>query len=246
MRRIDHTIDVNVPVATAYNQWTQFESFPLFMEGVDRVVQLDDRTLEWTATIAGQTRTWRAQIVDQVPEKRIAWASTSGVRNDGIVTFRPLDADRTRISLAIEFEPEGAVENLGDALGVVEGRVKGDLERFRDFIESRGVETGAWRGRIRDDVAGDAPAAYRTEQERDPQHVASPTAARGRDEVATGRGFAEGLADPSLTRRPVAGPAGPETEADAEATGRGFAEGLADPALTRRPVADPVARRTTR
>ena len=247
MSRIDDTIDVRVPVRTAYNQWTQFEEFPNFMEGVDRVVHLGDRTLEWTATIAGQTRHWRARIVDQVPDERIAWVSTSGARNDGIVTFRPLDADRTRISLAIEYEPEGAVENLGNAIGAVEGRVKGDLERFRDFIEQRGVETGAWRGTVPDDIAGDVsaqPAPVRA-------GVAASVASRSSlDQEATGRGFAEGTANPALTRQPAGSSTGTRTDLDDEATGRGFAEGIASPELTRKApegaVDEPALRRRTR
>ena len=256
MSRIDDTIDVNVPVRTAYNQWTQFEEFPHFMEGVNRVVQLNDETLEWTATIGGQTRQWQARIIDQVPDERIAWVSTSGARNDGIVTFRPLDGARTRISLAIEFEPEGAVENLGDALGVVESRVKGDLERFRDFIEQRGVETGAWRGAIPDDVIGDTSFGHPSAQPVGAAgaYEAGSTAPRtfrsAADEEATGRGFAEGIASPELTRQPAGGTTGLGTDLDGEATGRGFAEGIASPELTRRElgavVDEPPRRRTTR
>ena len=256
MSRIDHTIEVDVPVRTAYNQWTQFEEFPRFMEGVDRVVQLDDRMLEWTATIAGQTRQWQARIVDQVPDERIAWVSTSGARNDGIVAFRPLAADRTRIDLAIEYEPEGTVENLGDALGVVEGRVRGDLERFRDFVEQQGVETGAWRGAIPDDLVGDVSAGHPSARPVDRAAVsgagsAGSTAMRSTvDEEATGRGFAEGSASPALTRQPAGGSTGRGTDLDEEATGRGFAEGIASPELTRKEpgavVDEPALRRTTR
>jgi uncharacterized membrane protein len=148
MSRIQERIEVDVPVSTAYNQWTQFESFPMFMEGVERVVQLDDATLEWTASIAGQARHWRARITDQAPDQRIAWASTSGARNDGMVAFEPLGPSRTRIDLVVDVEPEGPAEKVGDALGVVKGRVAGDLRRFKSFIEARGVETGAWRGTI--------------------------------------------------------------------------------------------------
>jgi len=148
MSRISDDIEVRVPVSVAYNQWTQFESFPQFMEGVERVAQLDDTTLEWTASIGGQTRQWRARITDQRPDERVAWVSTSGARNDGIVSFEPLGPDRTRVSLELDIEPEGPVESAGDALGIVDRRVKGDLERFRDFIESRGTETGAWRGTV--------------------------------------------------------------------------------------------------
>jgi len=146
--KVEESIDVNVPVRTAYNQWTQFEEFPRFMEGVKSVRQLDDRTLEWTAEIAGNDETWRAEISEQEPDQRIAWHSTEGARNAGVVTFHRLDDNTTRVMLQLEYEPEGVVENVGDALGVPERRVRGDLERFKEFIESRGTETGAWRGEI--------------------------------------------------------------------------------------------------
>jgi uncharacterized membrane protein len=148
MSKITDHIDVDVPVRTAYDQWTQFESFPEFMEGVERVVQLDPRTLDWTARIAGKTKHWRAEIVDQEPDQTIAWRSTEGARNDGRVSFEALDADRCRVTLELDIDPEGAVEATGDALGFVGRRVKGDLDRFKEFIEARGQATGAWRGRV--------------------------------------------------------------------------------------------------
>jgi uncharacterized membrane protein len=146
-RIIEHT-EVDVPVRVAYDQWTQFESFPQFMEGVERVIQLDDRTLEWTASIAGVTKHWRAEIVEQQPDRVISWRATEGARNDGAVRFDPLGPDRTRLTLQLDVEPEGLVEKTGDALGVVERRVKSDLERFKEFIEARGHESGAWRGDV--------------------------------------------------------------------------------------------------
>ena len=148
MSRITDHIEVDVPVRVAYDQWTQFESFPQFMEGVDRVIQLDDRTLEWTATIAGKTKHWRAEIVEQQPDQVVSWRSTEGAQNDGAIRFESLGANRTRVSLQLDVEPEGLVEKAGDALGIVERRVKGDLERFREFIEGRGQATGSWRGGI--------------------------------------------------------------------------------------------------
>ena len=148
MSRIIEQIEVDVPVRVAYDQWTQFESFPQFMEGIDRVVQLDDRTLEWTATIAGKTKHWRAEIVEQQPDTVVSWRSTEGARNDGNIAFEPLGPDRTRVTLQLDVEPEGLVEKAGDALGIVERRVRGDLERFREFIEGRGQATGDWRGRV--------------------------------------------------------------------------------------------------
>jgi uncharacterized membrane protein len=148
MGKVEDSIDVNVPVSTAYNQWTQFEQFPQFMDGVKQVRQLDDRTLEWTAHIGGNEETWTAEIDEQEPDQRIAWHAIDGATNAGVVTFHRISDDTTRVMLQLEFEPEGVIENVGDALGVPERRIKGDLERFKEFIESRGSETGAWRGEI--------------------------------------------------------------------------------------------------
>ena len=148
MSEILEAIDVDVPVSTAYDQWTQFETFPTFMEGVKSVRQLDDRTLEWKADVAGREKTWTAKITEQTPDQRIAWTATEGAHNAGVVTFHRLDAGRSRVTLQLDVDPEGPIENVGDALGLVKGRVKGDMERFKDFIEHRGTETGAWRGEI--------------------------------------------------------------------------------------------------
>ncbi|MEX0762067.1 MAG: SRPBCC family protein [Dehalococcoidia bacterium] len=145
---IEKSIDVAVPVSTAYNQWTQFELFPEFMEGVEEVRQLDDRHIHWRASIGGNEEEWDAEITAQIPDQRIAWRSIGGKENAGVVTFHPVDPDTTRITLQIVYEPEGVMENVGDALGVVDRRAEGDLERFKEMIESRGTETGAWRGEI--------------------------------------------------------------------------------------------------
>jgi uncharacterized membrane protein len=145
---IERSIEVEVPVRTAYNQWTQFEEFPQFMEGVESVRQLDDRHLHWIAEIGGVRREWDAEITEQHPDERVAWRATSGTRNAGVVTFHRLDADRTKIMLQLEVEPEGLVEQAGDRLGLVSRRASGDLERFKDYIEARGHETGAWRGDV--------------------------------------------------------------------------------------------------
>ena len=148
MPRFEDTIEVDVPARTAYDQWTQFEAFPQFMEGVESVVQQDDRTLRWTAVIAGQRKTWTAQITDQTPDTRVAWKSIDGAENAGAVLFEPLGDRRVRITLKLDADPEGVVETVGANLGFLERRVKGDLERFKKFIESRGTETGAWRGEV--------------------------------------------------------------------------------------------------
>jgi uncharacterized membrane protein len=149
MSQIEQSIDVKVPVRPVYNQWTQFEDFPKFMEGVEKVRQLDDTRLEWVAEIGGQQREWEAKITEQIPDERIAWASIGDVTHAGVVTFHRLNDDETRVMLQFEFDPEGLVEKAGDALGLVKRRVRGDLERFKEFIESRGgQETGAWRGEV--------------------------------------------------------------------------------------------------
>jgi uncharacterized membrane protein len=148
MPTIERSITVDVPISTAYNQWTQFEEFPSFMEGVREVHQLDDKRLHWVAEVAGKVKEWEAEITEQVPDDRIAWRSRSGAQNAGVVTFHRLSDTSTRIMLQVDYETEGALESVGDAVGVVSRRVAGDLERFKEFIEARGRETGAWRGEI--------------------------------------------------------------------------------------------------
>jgi uncharacterized membrane protein len=158
MEHIEKSIEVKVPVRIAYNQWTQFEEFPRFMEGVESVEQIDDKRLRWKAKIAGKLVEWNAEITEQVPDRRIAWKSTSGTENSGVVWFDDL-GDRTRITLKMSYEPHGFAENAADALGIVSRRVQGDLERFRAFIEKRGVETGGWRGSIHQGQVTDEPAS---------------------------------------------------------------------------------------
>jgi uncharacterized membrane protein len=148
MQTIEESIDVNVPVRTAYNQWTQFEEFPEFMVGVEEVRQLDDKRLHWIAEVAGRRREWDAEISEQVPDERIVWRSISGVRNEGAVRFEGLPENRTRIHVRIHHEPAGALEKMGTVLGIASARVKEDLKRFKDFIEAHGTETGSWRGEI--------------------------------------------------------------------------------------------------
>jgi uncharacterized membrane protein len=148
MSTIEQSIDVNVPVRTAYNQWTQFEEFPRFMEGVEAVRQLDERRLQWRANVGGKVEEWEARITEQHPDERIAWTNTTGARNAGVVTFHRLSDTTTRIMLQMEYDPQGVVEHVGDLLGVVSRRVAGDLKRFKEFIEARGQETGAWRGEV--------------------------------------------------------------------------------------------------
>ncbi|HEU4985559.1 MAG TPA: SRPBCC family protein [Rhizobiaceae bacterium] len=148
MSTIERSIEINVPVKAAYNQWTQFEEFPKFMEGVKQVRQLDNTHLHWKADIGGKEKEWDAEITEQIPDERIAWTSRSGAFNAGVVTFHRLSDAKSKVMLQLQYEPEGMVENVGDAVGMVSQRVQGDLERFKSFIEGRGQETGAWRGTV--------------------------------------------------------------------------------------------------
>ena len=149
MPTIEKSIEVDVPVRTAYNQWTQFEEFPRFMEGVKEVKQVSDDRLHWCAEIGGKKEEWDARITEQKPDERVAWTSEGAAMNAGVVTFHKITPECTRVMLQLEYEPEGVVENTGSALGFVSRRVEGDLNRFKEFIESRGEETGAWRGTIK-------------------------------------------------------------------------------------------------
>ena len=135
-------------MSQSYNQWTQFEEFPHFMEGVKEVKQLDDKSLHWKAEIAGKSEEWNAGITEQIPDQRIAWRSTSGAKNAGAINFSAQGANQTELSLEVEYEPEGMVENLGAILGLVSARINGDLNRFKDFIETKHTATGGWRGEI--------------------------------------------------------------------------------------------------
>lgn len=157
MHHVEKSIEVDAPVGMAYNQWTQFEDFPRFMEGVSSVHQMDDKRLHWKADIGGKDLEWDAEIFEQIPDQRIAWRSQSGPLNTGMVNFESLGPSRTRVWLKLNYEPEGAMEKMGSAMGVVGHRIEGDLKRFKQFIESRGAETGAWRGRIEGKEVESAP-----------------------------------------------------------------------------------------
>ena len=151
MANIEQSIDVQVPVRTAYDQWTQFEEFPKFMEGVEEVRQVDDTHTHWRTKVAGKEKEFDAEITEQTPDQRIAWESQDGPEHAGVVTFHRIDDGVTRIMLQLDYQPEGLAEKAGDALGLVERRVKGDLGRFKELIESRGEESGGWRGEVGQD-----------------------------------------------------------------------------------------------
>lgn len=148
MDSVMQSIDVHVPVRAAYDQWTQFESFPQFMEGVKEVRQLDDTHLHWVADIGGKAEEWDAEITEQMPDQRVAWKSTSGAANAGVVTFHRLDTNETKVTLQMDWQPQGMTESAGAAMGFDDRQIKGDLARFKTFIEARGEATGAWRGSV--------------------------------------------------------------------------------------------------
>ena len=151
MSKIEESIPVHVPVRTAYNQWTQFEEFPQFMQGVEEIRQIDDTHVHWKAEIAGRTKEWDAEITEQTPDQRVAWKSTDGTTNAGVVSFHKLDDGLTQVMVQMDYETDGPVEAAGDALGLAKRRVTGDLERFKELIESRGQASGAWRGEVEQD-----------------------------------------------------------------------------------------------
>ncbi len=148
MSQVREQIDVDVPVRVAYNQWTQFESFPEFMDGIKQVHQIDDKHLHWVADIAGKHEEWDAEITHQEPDKQIAWSSTSGARNAGAVKFQSLGPDRTQVQLEMMTQPQSPTEKVGDALGFDDMTIKKDLKKFKEFVESHGSATGGWRGEI--------------------------------------------------------------------------------------------------
>lgn len=148
MKTVERSIEINQPVNVVYNQWTQFEHFPHFMSHVKEVRQLDEKHLLWRAELGGKKEEWCAEIYEQIPDQRIAWRSTDGAKNSGIVTFQALDNGQTRVVVNVSFDPTGAAEKIGSALGLMGAHVGADLERFKKFIERRGVCTGAWRGEI--------------------------------------------------------------------------------------------------
>jgi carbon monoxide dehydrogenase subunit G len=157
---VERSIEVEVPVRTAYDQWTQFEEFPQFMSGVQEVRQIGDAMTHWVAEIAGVRREWDAAILEQVPDQKVAWAATTGATNAGAVFFTDVGSGRTRVRLTLDYEPEGIVERIADVLDVVERQAVADLDRFKEFIESRGSATGGWRGTVDEgDVGGSGSAA---------------------------------------------------------------------------------------
>ena len=196
---VEKTILVNVPISTAYNQWTQFEDFPQFMGGVKSVTQLSDDRLEWVAEIAGIRRQWQARIVEQVPDQKVAWAATEGATNAGAVTFTDAGGGQTSVHLSLEYEPEGLVEKVGDKLNIVENQAERDLEKFKAFIESEGYASGAWRGSVNEGVQGATPgvedaAASRGDSGKAGVSGKAVAAGLGAAAVAAGAAVAGGVA----------------------------------------------------
>ena len=186
--KVEKSIEVDVPVHTAYNQWTQFEEFPNFMGGVTEVRQLDDRRLHWVAEIAGVKREWDAEILEQVPDEKVAWAATEGATNAGAVYFAALGPDKTLVRLSLEYEPEGLVEKAGDKLNIIAKQAESDLERFKQFIESRGEATGAWRGAVNEGDVSGTPGiqAAQSSQESGKSGISAKTAVAGAAAAAAG------------------------------------------------------------
>ncbi|MGW7101835.1 SRPBCC family protein [Streptomyces sp. NPDC054838] len=149
MSKVEESIEVEVPVRTAYNQWTQFETFPHFMEGVERIDQRTDTLTYWVTKVGGAQREFEAEITEQIPDERVAWTTLGGeVKQAGVVTFHRLDDTTTKVMLQLDYDPDGFAENVGDKLGFVKHRITGDLKRFKQYIEARGQETGSWRGQV--------------------------------------------------------------------------------------------------
>jgi carbon monoxide dehydrogenase subunit G len=230
---VERSIEVAVPVRTAYDQWTRFEEFPRFMSGVEEVRQVGDALTHWVAHIAGIRREWDAEIIEQVPDQKVAWAATTGATNAGAVFFDDVGADRTRVRLTLEFEPEGVLERIGDVLDVVDRQAVADLDRFKEFIEGRGSATGGWRGTIEDgdvvsdetdartgagetadDVPGDVVAVGptgSTESTLTTEHGGAPSATPSVDDSTLGHSGDPIAVDPDATGS--AGTSGPTADA---------------------------------
>ncbi len=202
---VEKSIEVDAPVRIVYDQWTQFEDFPQFMGGIQQVRQLDDRTLQWTAEIAGVKREWTATILDQVPDNKVAWAATEGATNAGAVYFTPMGADRTLVRLHLEYEPEGLVEKAGDALSIVERRAEADLEKFKAFLEARGAATGGWRGSVNEHTSVGTPgveAALTSEGDSGKGGLSGKAMAAGAAAVVAGVAAAKALGGDSEESQP--------------------------------------------
>jgi carbon monoxide dehydrogenase subunit G len=218
--KVDTSIEVNLPVSTVYNQWTQFAEFPQFMSGVTSVTQLGEDRMHWVAEIGGVKREWEARVLEQVPDRSVAWAATGGATNAGSVTFDDLGG-RTRVHLYLEYEPEGLVEKIGDKLNVVENQAEGDLERFKRFVESEGYATGAWRGTVAASGHVGTPGV---------EHAA---ASRGDDGKAgvSGKAVAAGIGIAAVAAATVAGAAAASKKSDDEVPVP-VAEPAGEPVLT--------------
>jgi len=206
------TVEVAVPVRTAYNQWTQFEQFPKFMKRVKEVRQINDTLTHWTVEINGVRREFDAQITDQQPDRRVSWMSTSGTRQGGVVTFEELDPQHTRVTAQLDLEPEGLAENVADKTGMVSHHVKQDLENFKEYIEHRGTESGAWRGSVAgsrvesddDRIRGSATGTTGTTYQSDSAMPVTPPAQPGKPGPPMNRpGIAQpGSPNPGMWSRP--------------------------------------------
>ena len=220
--KVEKSVVVDVPVSTAYNQWTQFEDFPEFMGAVQQVEQLDDQRLRWVAQIAGVKREWEARILEQRPDEKIAWAATEGATNAGAVYFAPVGTNQSRVTLELEYEPEGLVEKAGDALSIVEGQAEKDVEAFKKFIEGRSTATGAWRGDVEGATAGTPGVESATSQgdsgkagmSKAAMAAGAAAVAAGAAAVAAKRGGSDEDSSGSPARDEVVTPVTPVAEED--------------------------------
>jgi len=216
--KVEKSVTVEVPISTAYNQWTQFEEFPSFMGGVLQVEQLDDQRLHWVAEIAGVRREWYADILEQRPDEKVSWAATEGATNAGAVYFTKAGPATTQVTLELEYQPEGLVEKAGDALNIIERQAEADLGRFKAFIEGRGAETGAWRGDVGAPAVG-TPGVELTSSEGDsgkagvsPKVAAGAAVAAAAAAVATAAAAKGGSAEQSDDETVKAGTPEPEVD----------------------------------
>ncbi|MVA74635.1 cyclase [Auraticoccus sp. F435] len=232
--KVEKSVMVNVPVSIAYNQWTQFEEFPRFMGGISKVTQLEDDRLLWVAEIAGVRREWEAQILEQVPDSKIAWAATQGATNAGAVTFEDVGGGQTKVHLSLEYEPEGLVEKVGDKLNVVENRAEADLERFKAFIEDEGYASGAWRGSVAEGSTIGAPGVEEAQETRGDSGKAGVSGKA----VAAGLGVAAAAAAGVAASRSKSGDTDVESTPDVEVVEE-TGPIVAEPTVTDLPTSQP-------
>ncbi|SHF78538.1 SRPBCC family protein [Geodermatophilus nigrescens] len=248
--KVEKSIQVDVPLRTAYDQWTQFEDFPHFMGGVKEVRQLTDQRLHWVAEIAGVRREWEAAVLEQDPDRKVAWAATSGATNAGAVRFEAAGPDSTIVYLELEYEPEGLVEQVGDKLGIVERQVRSDLERFKSLVESQGYASGSWRGSVNEHIDVGTPGvndAYGSAGDKGKAGISPTAVAAGVAAVAGAAvaGVAAATSGKQETTTPAPTPVETPTPTQTPTAGTTTAEGVVQPqevTVVEQPPPDAVVR----